>query len=72
LDDHEPIIAPLGPYEKFYEDEFKEMSLQVGSLAPSSDDDKIQNEEQQISHEELNQPKTLSLHIPIVIQEQFD
>jgi hypothetical protein len=36
----------------------------VDSLVPSSDDDKIQKEEQQISHAELNQHETLSLHIP--------
>jgi hypothetical protein len=47
-------------------------NLQVGSLVPSNDDDKIQKEEQQISHAELNQHETLSLHIPTVVQEQFD
>jgi hypothetical protein len=40
----------------------------VGSLISSSDDDKFQKEEQQISHVELNQQETLSLHIPMVIQ----
>jgi hypothetical protein len=31
------------------------MNLQVGMLISSINDDKIQNEEQQISHAELNQ-----------------
>jgi hypothetical protein len=64
LDDHEPVIAPLEPYAEFHEDEDEEPNLQVGSLIPSINDDKIQKEEQQISHAELNQQETLSLHIP--------
>jgi hypothetical protein len=72
LDDHEPVITPLEPYAKFHEDE--ELSLQVGLLVPSSEDDKIQKEEQQINHAELNQQEALSLHIPAVVfgHEQFD
>jgi len=72
LDDHEPIFAPLELYVDFHEDEYEELSFQVDSLVPSSDDDKIQKEEQQISHVELNQHETLSLCIPRMVQEQFD
>jgi len=60
------------PYAKFHEDKDEEPNLQMGSLISSINDDKIQKEEKQISHAELNQQETSSLHIPIVIQEQLD
>jgi len=49
LDDHETVIAPLGPYAEFNEDENEGPNLQVGLLISSINDDKIQKEEQQIS-----------------------
>jgi hypothetical protein len=73
LDDRESVITPLEPYAKFHEDEDEDekSSLQVGLLIPSNHDDKFQKHEQQINHAELNQLDSLSLHIPMVIQEQF-
>jgi hypothetical protein len=54
------------------ENEVEELNLQVGLVILSSDDDKIQEREQQVNHAELNQQETQSLHIPEVVQEQFD
>jgi hypothetical protein len=53
---------------KFHENEVEELNIQVGLLVPSSDDDKIQEKEQQISHAEFNQQEILSLHIPAVFK----
>jgi hypothetical protein len=72
LGDHEPVIAPIGSFVEFHENEDEEPNFQVGLLVPSSDDHKIQKEQQQISHAELDQRETLSLHIPAVVREQFD
>jgi hypothetical protein len=72
LDDHEPVIASLELYVESHEDEYDKPNLQVGLLISSINDDKIQREEQQINHVELNQQETLSLHILVVVQEWFD
>jgi hypothetical protein len=72
LDDQEPVVAPLESYAEFHEDEDEELSVQVCSLVHSSDDDKFQEEEPQVNYVEFNQQETSSLHIPAVVQEQFD
>jgi hypothetical protein len=72
LNDQEPVAAPLESYAEFHEDEGEELSVQECSLVHSSDDDKFQEEEPQVNHVEINQQETSSLHIPTVVQEQFD
>jgi hypothetical protein len=50
----------------------EEWNVQVGLVIPSSDDDKIQEEEPQVNHVEIDQQETSSLHIPTMVSEQFD
>jgi hypothetical protein len=68
LDAHEPVVAPLESYAEFHEDEDEELSFQVCSI----NDDKVWQEEPQVNYAEFNQQETSSLHIPTVVQEQFD
>jgi hypothetical protein len=72
LDDQELVAAKLESYVEFHETEVEGMNLQVGLLVHSSDDDKFQEKEQQVNHAELNHQETSALHIPTMVQEQFD
>jgi hypothetical protein len=72
LDDQEPVVAKLEPCTEFHKYEARESGFQVCSLVSSINDDKIQQEEQQTNDADLNQQESLPLHIPTVVQEQFD
>lgn len=72
MDDLEPVVAPLESYVELYEDEVEKLNFEVGLLVSSIDDDNFQEEEQHINRVELDEQKTLSLPIPLVVQEHFD